>query len=145
MPKTVLYTIGYEGRSPSEVVALLASHGVTRLVDVRQTPRSRVKGFSLMSLFERLRKAGITYEHKAELGNPPTIRAFFKNGSVAKGKRLYRNLIENGQSAHVNIIVGLARIEPTALLCVEKDVAQCHRSVLAEVAAERGKFELVHL
>ena len=143
----VLYTIGYEGRTPHDLIETLRSNGVRRLVDVRQQPRSRVKGFSLMSLFEHLRRAGITYEHIKELGNPPEIRWLFRNGRLVEGRRNFRSLLEDGRGTAVNVLVGLACIEPTAILCRERDAQQCHRSVIADVAAERSPrpIQIKHL
>lgn len=143
----VLYTIGYEGRTPANLVMVLKEHGVRRLVDVRLQPSSRRKGFSLMSLFEHLRKAGITYEHKRELGNPPEIRALFHKGQLERGKKKYRAFLENGSSNSIDILVGLARIEPTAILCLEREASHCHRAVVADVAVARSsnRIQVVHL
>lgn len=41
-----LYTIGYEGRSLPQFIGLLKERGVQRLLDVRERPLSRRKGFS---------------------------------------------------------------------------------------------------
>src|SRR5690606_25501465 len=48
VPMTIgtLFTIGYEGRTQEEYLALLGEAGVTLLVDVRRNPISRKKGFS---------------------------------------------------------------------------------------------------
>jgi uncharacterized protein (DUF488 family) len=114
---------------------------------VRLQPMSRIKGFSLMSLFEHLRKAGIVYEHMRELGNPPEIRAMFHNGDLDAGRRKFRRQLTDGRSAAVDVLVGLAHIEPTAILCRERQAASCHRSVVADVAFERSpkSLEVVHL
>ena len=37
---------GYQGRTPEDLVAAMSNRGATRLVDVRLTPVSRVRGFS---------------------------------------------------------------------------------------------------
>jgi uncharacterized protein (DUF488 family) len=134
----VLFTIGYEGRTPANLVRTLRGSGVRRLVDVRLQPSSRVKGFSLMALFESLRQAGITYEHIKELGNPPEIRQLFHQGELKEGRRQYRRFLENGYGLAVDVLVGLVAIEPTAILCRERDAKDCHRSVVAEVAATRS-------
>jgi uncharacterized protein (DUF488 family) len=44
MPK--LFTIGYEGRSLDVLIDELVGAGVERLVDVRELPLSRRRGFS---------------------------------------------------------------------------------------------------
>jgi uncharacterized protein (DUF488 family) len=65
-----LFTIGHEGRSLDELVDELARAGVNRLVDVRQLPLSRRRGFSKTALGETLHIAGIEYVHVKALGNP---------------------------------------------------------------------------
>jgi uncharacterized protein (DUF488 family) len=129
-----LFTVGYEGRSLPQLVRLLEENGVGRLVDVRERPYSRRKGFSATPLFEALRKAGIVYEPGFGLGNPEDIRAMWKNGELAAGKRRYRALLRNGRREHVEHVVALAGLGPLVLLCLEEDPAACHRSVIAEEA-----------
>ena len=41
-----MFTIGYEGRDVDEFVSCLMQYKVTRLIDVREIPLSRKKGFS---------------------------------------------------------------------------------------------------
>lgn len=134
----VLWTIGYEGRSPTNLAQTLKANGVRRLVDVRLSPQSRIKGFSLMGLFEHLRKAGIAYEHMKELGNPPEIRALYQNESLEEGKAQFRAFLEDGNGIAVDILIGLASLEPTAILCRERDHSHCHRTEVAEMAIERS-------
>lgn len=143
----VLYTVGYEGFVPSALVRALQDRRIERVVDVRLTPHSRKKGFSLMSLFERLHKAGIHYDHISELGNPPEIRAAFHAGELAEGRRRYRGLITNGAAPYVDALIGLARAQRTAIMCRESDPEACHRWVIAEVAVERagGGLRVEHL
>lgn len=143
---TVLYTIGYEGRTVPTLIKALSEAGVERLIDVRMRPSSRQRGFSLMQLYERLRRAGIQYEHVRELGNPPEIRALWYAGEIGEGRRRYRAHLKNGSSDHVAYLVGLAKLSPTAILCRERDHDECHRSVVAEVAAERDEgIGIIHL
>ena len=65
-----LYTIGYEGRALDELIAILASHRIERVIDVRDLPLSRRRGFSKTPLGTALRGAGIDYVHVREAGNP---------------------------------------------------------------------------
>ena len=132
--KMELLTVGYESRTLPQLIRLLKEHEVTRLVDVRERPISRKKGFSAMALFEATRKAGITYETHQELGNPEDIRDKWKNGSISEGKKEYRALLRNGRRAHVQFLVGLTAIDRVAILCLEGDPDRCHRSIIAEEA-----------
>lgn len=140
-----LFTVGYEGRTLAQLVRTLADSGVERVVDVRQRPFSRIKGFSATPLFEALRKVGIAYEHIEGLGNPIEIRSLFHEGRLDEGRKRYRRLLSNGRAQWVERLVALARVQPTAILCREKQSDDCHRSVIAEVASEQSKLAVVHL
>lgn len=144
LPRVDLYTIGYEGRTAAQFSRVLADAGIVRLIDVRLSPRSRVKGFSLIALFERLRKLGITYEHRAGLGNPLAIRALFHEGRITEGRRRFRARMTNGHKREIDTLVKLAQVERTAIMCREADVDACHRRVLADLVEERG-LTVVHL
>ncbi|MGB4803345.1 MAG: DUF488 family protein [Anaerolineae bacterium] len=58
MPAQVI-SMGYEQRSVSEFIGLLVAHGVHKLVDVREVPISRRKGFSKTALADHLAAAHI--------------------------------------------------------------------------------------
>lgn len=130
-----LFTVGYENRTVRQLVRLLEEHEVGRLVDVRERPFSRKKGFSATPLAEALRKAGIVYEPGFGLGNPDEIRSLWKNGDLEVGKRRYRGLLQNGRRDRVEHVIALAGVGTVALLCLEDDPDDCHRSVIAEEAA----------
>src|SRR5215213_4745951 len=70
MPRTALFTIGYEGRALDELIAILASNKIDRVIDVRDLPLSRRRGFSKTPLCTALGGAGIEYLHMREAGNP---------------------------------------------------------------------------
>jgi uncharacterized protein (DUF488 family) len=133
-PPMELFTVGYGGRTLPQLIGLLREHGITRLVDVRDRPYSRKRGFSSMSLAEALRKADVTYEWHRALGNPAEIRGLWKNGQIRQGKASYRRLLRNGQSSRVDRLLKLAAIDRVAILCLEDDHELCHRSVIAEEA-----------
>ena len=130
-----LFTVGYQGRTLPQFVRLLEEHDIARLVDVRERPASRKRGFSALPLFDALRKAGITYESDRALGNPVEIRDLWKNGSLAEGKNRYRSLLRNGRRPRVELLLAHARVERVCILCFEGDPEVCHRSVIAEEAA----------
>lgn len=142
----ILYTIGYEKRSVGKLVRTLQESGVERLVDVRLNAQSRKKGFSVLGLFEALRKGAINYEHVRELGNPPEIRSLYWSGEIAQGRAEYREHLTNGQREYVDYLIGLVRLGPTAILCLEDDPDRCHRSVIADVAqAGASDIKVIHL
>ena len=148
MPEpTPIFTIGDEKRSVDDLIWLLQSRKVVRVVDVRLTPWSRRPGFSKMRLGAALEAAGIAYEHMGGLGNPPAIRDIYLAGDAEAGHRRFREHLSNGASAAVDELAEIADREPVALLCLERDAFRCHRSVVASVTAERltGERSIYHL
>jgi uncharacterized protein (DUF488 family) len=142
-----LFTIGYEGRSVSNLVEQLQLAGIERVVDVRELPLSRRRGFSKTPLADALRAAGITYEHVRALGNPKKTRDRYKRGDVEGGAREYRAHLHNGSyPALVELADSLAASVKTCLLCFEEDHSRCHRAVIAGAVAERlPRVAVAHL
>src|SRR5919199_401976 len=76
------FTVGHSTHSLDELVALLARHGVTRVVDVRRTPRSRRHPqFDLESLAAGLAARGVDYRHLPALGGRRRPRRDSPNGA----------------------------------------------------------------
>jgi uncharacterized protein (DUF488 family) len=133
MPRTALFTIGYEGRALDELIAILASNKITRVIDVRDLPLSRRRGFSKTPLGSALGGAGIEYVHMREAGNPyrKLKDAIPRDELLAK----YRAHIKATPAA-VASVAQQARGQRVALLCYEAEPAQCHRSLLAPRVAK---------
>jgi uncharacterized protein (DUF488 family) len=142
-----LFTTGYEQhRDPAALVAVLEGAEVRRLVDVRELPLSRRRGFSKTSLGAALSDCGIAYEHERALGNPKQLRDLYKSGRQAEGEAGYRAHLRNGSAWAVDWLAGTLRDAPTCLLCFEADHATCHRSVIVdELRARVGALEVVNL
>ncbi len=75
-----LYTFGYEGLDLDAFLARLGAAGVCQVVDVRELPLSRKKGFSKRALAAALAAHDIEYLHMPALGCPKPIRARYVNG-----------------------------------------------------------------
>ena len=149
-PSTLLRlaTIGYEGRTPDEFVAMLAENSIKVIVDVRQRAGSRKRGFAKSVLQELLAASGIEYRHFPLLGTPAQLRKRIRAGELDLQRYLreYRRHL-NEQFEPLKALEDLVAQKRCCLLCVEADPLECHRSILAQVLARRsrGKVELVHL
>jgi uncharacterized protein (DUF488 family) len=141
-----LFTIGYERRSLDELVDELITPSVKRLVDVRELPVSRRRGFSKTALGETLRDAGIDYLHVRALGNPKPNRERYWAGDVEGGAAVYRRHFNNGsRPALVELSESLVD-DATCLLCFERDHAACHRDVIVEALQElQPSLAVAHL
>lgn len=128
-----VFTIGYEGRQPDELIAMLRAHRVDRLIDVRERPSSRRKGFSKSALRDALAAAGIDYVHVRAAGNPLRHRHDDRGDLLAA----YTAHLDGVPEAVAELAAAIDG-HRAALLCVERDPASCHRSILAGRLRGRG-------
>lgn len=131
-----LFTVGYEGRSLDELIDDLVGAGVERLVDVRELPLSRRRGFSKTALGEALRAAGIEYVHVKALGNPKSNRERYWAGDVKGGAAVYRKHLNNGSRWALLELAESLGADQACLLCFERDHTECHRDVIVEALQE---------
>jgi uncharacterized protein (DUF488 family) len=139
-----IFTIGYEAATVPDFVTALQKAGVQRVIDVRALPLSRRPGFSKSPLRAALAEAGMEYVHLKALGTPAEGRAAARAGRHHDLERIYAGQLELPEAiAQGAQMLELAREKPSALLCFEREPAQCHRTLLLDGVA-RGA-EVVHL
>jgi uncharacterized protein (DUF488 family) len=143
----VLYTTGYEQHpTPATLVAVLINAGVKRLVDVRELPLSRRRGFSKRGLAETVDAAGIRYEHQRALGNPKPLRDLYKSGRAAEGMDRYRAHLRATGASALHTLASTLSDGPVCLLCFERDHRLCHRQVIVEeLLARAPSLRVTHL
>jgi uncharacterized protein (DUF488 family) len=141
MADRVVFSIGYERRTPQELAVLLQNRGVRRLLDVRELPLSRRRGFSKTALSDLLERTGIAYRHLRYAGNPH--RAL--KADIETCLRLYASYLD--EALDVVPMVQEELLEGrVAVLCYERDHASCHRSVLLERVRQSGlRFKIVEV
>ncbi len=135
MARCRVVSIGYERRAVSDFVATLVEHSVRRLIDVRAVPLSRRSEYRKSALEQTLKAAGIQYVHVREAGNP------YREGKEDRDKCLaaYRRHISRSPAALRAIGKMLMTTSTVAVLCYERDHAECHRSVLLDVLQKSGR------
>lgn len=139
-----IFTIGYEGTTVPEFIAALRKAGVERVIDVRALPLSRRPGFSKTPLRGALAEAGIEYVHLKALGTPAEGRAAARAGRHADLERIYAGQLELPEAmAQSAQMLELVREKPSALLCMEREPAHCHRTLLIDAVAANST--VVHL
>jgi uncharacterized protein (DUF488 family) len=139
-----IFTIGYEGATVPEFIEALQGAGVERVIDVRALPLSRRPGFSKSPLRAALDEMGIEYVHLKALGTPSEGRAAARAGRHADLERIYAGQLELPEAiAQSAQMLELAREKPTALLCMEREPAHCHRTLLLNAVAPSA--DVVHL
>ena len=127
------------------MIGVLKSNKIELVIDVRQNPVSRKRGFSKSRLQVELPKHGIEYLHYSPLGTPPSIRALYrKTGKVEAALKKYATYLEQEREPLLNLIE-LASSKRFCLLCLESDHESCHRGVIASKLAEMSRCRPVHL
>jgi uncharacterized protein (DUF488 family) len=119
---TQIYTLGYTGRQPADLAALVNQLDAT-LFDIRFSPMSRIPHWRRSALESLL---GDRYRWVQALGN--------------------RNYKNGGRIELVDYEAGLREIEtnlvmnnrPVILMCACKDYSLCHRSMLAVMLSKVG-------
>ena len=136
-----LMTIGYEGASPQVFLDRLLANKVKRVIDVRELPLSRRRGFSKTALSSALAEAGIEYVHVRAVGNPFRHDA----GSVEQLLTRFRRYV-TGKPDALTVLESAVSGATSALLCFEADPANCHRSVLAKLlSGPASRRAVLHL
>jgi uncharacterized protein (DUF488 family) len=137
---TVL-TIGHSTRTIEDFMAMLAAHGVQRVVDVRTIPKSRrVPQFNSDALAASLRKQGIEYLHMKSLGGlrhakKDSVNLGWRNASF-RGYADYMGTAEFRDA--VSRLVDLAREKRIVIMCAEAVPWRCHRSLIGDALLLRG-------
>ena len=144
MPIRDLLTIGYEGASIEGFLATLVGLRVNTVVDVRELPLSRKKGFSKSRLTLALAGVGITYRHERSLGCPPAIRARLKStGDYRRYFADFNKYLATKTDVVESMVIDLrGRV---VLLCYERNVEYCHRQSVAELIKERFALSPRHV
>ena len=145
MKRSVL-TIGYEGVDLADFLVTLSLAGVQHLVDVRDVPVSRKRGFSKTKLADALGDVGIRYTHLKALGDPKDGRDAMKRGDYQRFLNIYRRHIasDDGKRA-LDVAAEIALEATTVLLCYERNPKECQRTIVAEYLLQRGVSEVRHL
>src|ERR671932_11383 len=129
------FSIGHSTHSLDAFVALLARHGVQRVVDVRRTPRSRRHPhFERDALAAELPARGVDYRHLPALGGRRRPRPDSPNrGWEHEAFRGYADHALTGEfAAAIAGLLELARERPTAVMCAEALWWRCHRRLIAD-------------
>lgn len=140
-----LFTLGYEGLTIEAFIARLQTAQVKTVVDVRELPLSRKKGFSKTAFCAALAACGIAYLHVPALGCPKPIRNQYKaDGNWQTYTREFLKYIQT-QDASLRQLVKTAQAVPACLVCFEADYSTCHRTYVAHAARQLGGPTVTHL
>ncbi len=142
MPPDV-YTIGHSNRSSEALIALLQTHAIEVLVDIRRFPGSRrLPQFNRENLHRALAEAGITYVWMEALGGRRPKREGFTSPNVGLRNESFRNyadyMLTDAFRAAMNELEQMAAARCTAIMCSESLFWHCHRRLVSDDLVARG-------
>lgn len=136
-----IYTIGHSTHSADAFLALLRTHEIRQLADVRLIPKSaRYPHFALERLGPLLESHGIAYRHFPDLGG----RRRPRRGSVntawrVEGFQGYADYMQTDPFRRAcDALLDFAAITRTTVMCAEAVWWQCHRRLLSDALLVRG-------
>jgi uncharacterized protein (DUF488 family) len=140
-----IYTVGYEGLALEEFLLQLRRARVHTIVDVRDVPLSRKRGFSKTTLAAALDGAGMKYLHVHSLGCPKSIRDQYRmNRDWGAYTAAFRKHLRK-QATAVSELANVCESRTVALLCYEADAGFCHRTYVARAAAAISGGSVFHI
>ena len=145
---TVIYTIGYKGKSLETFINQLHEAGVDGVIDVRLRNTSHLAGYTKRNdlAFLLCEGFGIAYNHHPELAPSLEIfEAYRDKSDWAAYAASFLPLLEERAAEEVGREI-LSRYNAPCLLCSEPTAEQCHRRLVAEYWTERlPGLTIVHL
>jgi uncharacterized protein (DUF488 family) len=151
MARPELFTVGHSTRSMRAFSTLLRSHDITRVVDVRSIPRSRLHPqFDQVALRRALRAAGIGYTHLAALGGRrPKSSGVDESKNAGWKVPAFHNYADYAWSSPafregLRELLRLGEQEPCAIMCAEAVWWRCHRRIIADHLLAAGAT-VIHL
>jgi uncharacterized protein (DUF488 family) len=142
------YTMGFSNRTWEEMLEILNSFKIKRLVDIRTLPGSKhTPQFNLEHMKDALPRAGIEYIHMKNLGGlrkplkDATLNAAWKNS----GFRGYADYMQTPEfEAALANLVELIKEKTTVYCCTEAVFWRCHRQLVSDALLVRG-FRIGHI
>ena len=116
------------------------------VIDIRELPISRRKGFAKKALSESLTHAGIEYVHLRGLGDPKEGREAARAGNLARFIRTFNRHMESERAqADLQSAVRYVAEGGACLMCYERDHTICHRTIVAQIISHRMDAIVYHL
>lgn len=135
-----IYTIGHSTHEIGEFIALLQSHGIETLADIRTIPKSRYNPqFEQDVLKSELNKHQIAYVYMKDLGGLRHARKDSPNGGWHNSSfRGYADYMQTNEFVKtLDILVETGKKKRTAIMCAEALPWRCHRSLVADALLVR--------
>ena len=146
-PPLELFTIGHSTLAIEEFVALLHTHAIEHVVDVRRFPASRRHPhFARDALAKTLATEGLDYTHMEALGGRRAARPDSPNDAWRNASfRGYADYLQTGEFREaLDRVLDLAAEQRVVVMCAEAVPWRCHRNLIADAVTARG-VEVYHI
>lgn len=131
--KREIYTIGYEQSSITDFIDTLKFWQIDLLLDIRELPISRRKGFSKNILASRITEAGLDYIHLKSLGDPKAGRDAAKSGDYDTFYDIFSGHLQTPEAQKgISDLLAYLPEKRVCLMCYERNHRTCHRHLLIE-------------
>ena len=138
-----IFTVGHSTHTSEAFLALLRTHDVTAVADVRSAPYSRFNPqFNRETLAKTLDAHGVLYLFLGrELGARPEDPACYQDGRLLYSRLAGAASFRRG----LDRVIEGARPQRLALMCAEKDPLDCHRTILVARELVRRGIDVAHI
>ncbi len=139
--KPVIYTIGHSTHPREEFLAILKTHAIELVADVRTIPKSRHNPqFNSEAMAMSLPENGIVYQHVQKLGGLRHPRRDSPN--MGWDNASFRGFADYMQTAGfeegLESLIAIAQNKKTVIMCAEALPWRCHRSLIGDALLVRG-------
>lgn len=142
----IIFTIGYEGADLNDFLNTLQQVEVDHLLDIRELPQSRRRGFSKRALADALAQTGIKYTHIKQLGDPKHGREAARRGDIEAFEAIFEAHLDLAATQEsLKEVSEMVVDQKIVLLCYERDPKLCHRSLVARRLKRLAAIDVTHL
>lgn len=135
-----IYTLGHSTHTIVVFIAMLQTHAIQQLVDVRSIPGSaRNPQFNIETLRRSLAEVQLSYYHLKDLGGlrhprPDSPNTGWRNASF-RGYADY--MLTPAFHIALDQLIALSSTGKTVIMCAEAVPWRCHRSLIADALTIR--------
>lgn len=140
-----IYTIGHSTHEVDYFISLLRKHNINCICDVRSVPYSKYNSqFNKDKLLRKLNEHQIYYIPMGEeLGARYSNRDLFDSDGIVDFAKVRET--EKFKSGLKRLAQGVGRGFNIALMCSEKEPADCHRSILVSYSVKKMDYKINHI
>ena len=145
--KRKIFTIGYTGFTLDEFLDTLARNQVECLIDVREIPISRKKGFAKTALSNALSTSGISYEHFRPLGSPKELRHQVREDRqyIKFFAGVHKHIREEAGREAITQLLHISQERRSCIMCCCPRWDLCHRKCIVDVLTDLSGMTFSHL